>query len=42
MSDDLIARAQLFAGIEGGINFWSQEVLERSPQSSGTLQGRRI
>ena len=31
MSNELIARAQLFAGIEGGINFWAQEVLEKGP-----------
>ena len=31
MSKELIARAQLFAGVEGGINFWAQEVLEKGP-----------
>ena len=31
MSNELIARAQLFAGVEGGINFWSKEVLEKGP-----------
>ena len=31
MSNELIARAQLFAGVEGGINFWAQEVLEKGP-----------
>ena len=31
MSKELVARAQLFAGVEGGINFWAQEVLEKGP-----------
>jgi DNA protecting protein DprA len=31
MSEELVARAQLFAAIEGGLTFWSREVLEKGP-----------
>jgi DNA protecting protein DprA len=31
LSNELVARAQLFAAIEGGVNFWSREVVEKGP-----------
>lgn len=32
MSNELVARAQLFAAIEGGLHFWSREVFEKGPE----------
>jgi DNA processing protein len=32
LSNELVARAQLFAAIEGGIPFWSREVLEKGAE----------
>lgn len=32
MSKELVARAQLFGAIEGGINFWAREVLEKGAE----------
>ena len=32
MSNELVARAQLFGAIEGGINFWAREVLEKGAE----------
>lgn len=32
MSNELVARAQLFAAIEGGVTFWSREVFEKGPE----------
>ncbi len=32
MSNELVARAQLFGAIEGGLNFWAREVLEKGAE----------
>lgn len=32
MSNELVARAQLFAAIEGGISFWAREVFEKGAE----------
>ena len=32
MSNELVARAQLFGAIEGGVNFWAREVLEKGAE----------
>ena len=31
MSEELVARAQIFAAVEGGLAFWSREVFEKGP-----------